>query len=196
MQSYSDFLRSRINHIYTVDEIDVLYRVIEDAAESHIAIDMHKIERFLRPGDLRQIGFGNNAAYDILFEIQGLRWRYDGKVYRALIAPRARRHFPGVEWYVPITVCEDEGTSWSRTHMLRKEYRCRCEEGEEMVSMKSAYKQWQENYVQEAVNKAVGKAVQDTTNDIMERITDNLLKQHPDWTRGEAREHAKALISV
>ena len=83
--------------------------------------------------------------------------------------------------------------------MLRKEYRYRYEDGKEMegmASMKSAYKKWQENYVQEAVKSAVDKAVQETTSDIMERITDNLLKQHPDWTRDEAREHAKALISV
>lgn len=126
MQSYSDFLRSRMDHEYTAEEIDVLYSVIEEAAEIRQAIDIHKIERFLRPGDLRQIGFGNNAAYDILFEIKGLRWKYDGQIYRALIAPRARHgQVPGVEWYVPITVCEDDGTSWSRTHMLRKEYRCR-----------------------------------------------------------------------
>ena len=70
--------------------------------------------------------------------------------------------------------------------------------------MKSAYKQWQENYVQEAVNNAVNKAVSEAihdttvnlTNDFMDRITNNLMKQHPDWTRDEAREHAKALISV
>ena len=71
---------------------------------------------------------------------------------------------------------------------------------EGMASMKSAYKQWQENYVQEAVNKAVSEAIHDTTvnltNDFMDRITNNLMKQHPDWTRDEAREHAKALISV
>ena len=65
-----------------------------------------------------------------------------------------------------------------------------------MEGISTTYKQWQENYVQEAVNKAVGKAVQDTTNDIMERITDNLLKQHPEWTREKARAHAEALISV
>ena len=123
----------------------------------------------------------------------------EGKTYRALLSPRQRRHFPGVEWYIPITICENDGTSWSRTHMLRKEYRYRYEDGKEMegmASMKSAYKKWQENYVQEAVKSAVDKAVQETTSDIMERITDNLLKQHPDWTRDEAREHAKALISV
>ena len=75
---------------------------------------------------------------------------------------------------------------------------------EGMASMKSAYKQWQENYVQEAVNNAVNKAVSEAihdttvnlTNDFMDRITNNLMKQHPDWTRDEAREHAKALISV
>ena len=60
----------------------------------------------------------------------------------------------------------------------------------------STYKQWQENYVRQAVSEAVSKAVQETTSDIMERITDNLLAQHPDWTRDEAREHAKALISA
>ena len=72
---------------------------------------------------------------------------------------------------------------------------------EGMASMKSAYKQWQENYVQEAVNNAVNKAVSEAihdttvnlTNDFMDRITNNLMKQHPDWTRDEAREHAKAL---
>ena len=51
-----------------------------------------------------------------------------------------------------------------------------------------------------SVNKAVIEAIHYTTvnltNDFMDRITNNLMKQHPDWTRDEAREHAKALISV
>ena len=32
IQSYSDFLRSRMEHEYTAEEIDVLYSVIEEAA--------------------------------------------------------------------------------------------------------------------------------------------------------------------
>ena len=32
IQSYSDFLRAQMEHVYTEEEIDVLYSVIEEAA--------------------------------------------------------------------------------------------------------------------------------------------------------------------
>ncbi len=125
MQSYSDFLRSRMEHVYTEEEIDQLFSVVEEAAENHTSIDFYKIEHILCPGDIVQAGFSHNASYEVLFEIYGLRWKYNGKVYRALISPRARYgKIPEVEWYIPITLNADTGSSWSRTHMRRRQYRC------------------------------------------------------------------------
>ena len=77
---------------------NLLYSAVEEAAEKHTAIDFHRIQHILHPGDIVLIGFGQNSAHDTLFEIQGLRWAYNGAVYRALIAPRARyRQIPGIE---------------------------------------------------------------------------------------------------
>lgn len=127
MDEYLNFWRERITHKYTKEEVDRLFDAIERSVISHAAIDMDGIKSILRPGDMSIVGFGNNASYDVLFEISGLRWMYEGGLYRAWISPRFRsRGLPGVEWYVQITVSET-GTapraSWSRTHMLRPQYR-------------------------------------------------------------------------
>lgn len=162
LKSYRDFLRARMEHEYTGEEIDQLFSVIEDAAERHAAIDMYKIEHILRPGDLVLVGFGSNVAYDVQFEIRGLRWTYDGETYSAHISPRKRYGgMPGVEWYVPITVSEGTGSSWSRTHMLRRQYRCMdLFEGNDELKTESTKKMFEQFY---------GKPFETITQDDIDR---------------------------
>ena len=118
-------IRKKIAH--TKEELDLLFAAIEDVAARHGAIDFRTAGLILRPGDIVWIGPGVSIAYEMLFEIQGMRWLYEGERYRAFISPRTRSgRLPGIEWYVPITMCETgkyHGATWNRTDMLRPENR-------------------------------------------------------------------------
>ena len=118
-------IRKKIAH--TKEELELLFAAIENAAARHGDIDFRTAGLILRPGDIVWIGPGVSIAYEMLFEIQGLRWLYEGERYRAFISPRTRSgRLPGVEWYVPITMCETgkyHGATWNRTDMLRPENR-------------------------------------------------------------------------
>lgn len=111
----------------TRDELDCLFTAVEEAAISNSPIDLHKIEDILLSGNFILVGFGVSVSIETLFETRELRWIYEREVFSARISPRARSGgVPGVEWRVSMTVCETgkyKGTSWERTHMLRKKYR-------------------------------------------------------------------------
>ena len=119
--------RDKADHHYTREEIDQLFDVVEQSAVTKEPIDISKLKQVLKPGGLSLSGFGVSLGFEVLFEIPGLRWMYEGEIFSARISPRPMsNHQPGIEWYVPITEVEAgklTGATWSRTHMLRPEFR-------------------------------------------------------------------------
>lgn len=119
--------QARIPRQYTRDEMDRLFCEVERSVINDRAIDLHKIEDILLPGDFTLSGVSASVDIEMFFEIKGLRWEYEDEIYSALISPCVRfRHIPCVEWCVTMTMCEsgkNAGTCCKRTHMLAKNYR-------------------------------------------------------------------------
>ncbi len=105
---------------YTPKEVDFIYSEIENAVNSHSAINMEKISTFIKPGDFYLFGSGANG---LLFSFNGLKWVEDGRIYNCLIQPQIRHGNILPEWYPVITTDDRELSSSGILHMIKKENR-------------------------------------------------------------------------
>ncbi len=104
---------------YTVEEVDLLYSAIEEAAQNHIPINMQRLSQIIHAGDLYLFGFASGGP---VFTFNGLKWVQDGRIFGVQIQSQIRRDVLP-EWFPVITYDDRCWSSSGDLSMIRKENR-------------------------------------------------------------------------
>lgn len=103
---------------YTLDEIDRLYSVVENAVGQKRSVALHDIISILKPGDFY---LDSIAANGPIFTFNGLRWKDRNRIYTCYIQPQVY-HGPIIEWY-PVITMDQEYLSSGDLSMIKRENR-------------------------------------------------------------------------
>ncbi|MBR1599258.1 MAG: hypothetical protein IJ661_10185 [Lachnospiraceae bacterium] len=105
---------------YTAEEMDILYSAVEDAVKNKTHIDMIKVVRTIRPGDLYLWGEGTNGLY---FAFNGLKWVEENDIYYVLIQLQISHGYYTPQWYPVFANSENNFYGQGKLSMIKKENR-------------------------------------------------------------------------